>query len=148
VSAEALRIVEQIQSTLSMGDVVAALDDPEADQRIRQTLIELAEPDFKVVMVGPEYLGQTIEHSGADGFREAWTDWTGPFESYRIDLERLIDAGERVVSLVAMCGRTRTGGVDVRAPGAAVWTVVDGKLRRVEFHLDRQTALRVAGVEQ
>jgi ketosteroid isomerase-like protein len=147
VSAEALRIVEQIQSTLSMADVVAGLDDPEADQQIRRTLIELAEPDFQVVMVGPAYIGQTIELSGADGFREAWADWTEPFESYTIDVERLIDAGDRVVSLVSMSGKTRTGGVEVRAPGAAVWTVVNGRLRRVEFHLDRQAALRAAGLE-
>jgi ketosteroid isomerase-like protein len=148
VSAEALRIVEQIQSSLAMGDVVAGLGDAESDQLVRRTLIELAEPDFKVVMVGPAYLGRTIELSGADGFREAWADWTEAFESYRIDLERLVDAGDRVVSLVTMCGKTRTGGVEVRAPGAAVWTVVDGRLRRVEFHLDRQAALRAAGLEE
>jgi hypothetical protein len=100
-----------------MGDVVAGLGDAESDQLVRRTLIELAEPDFKVVMVGPAYLGRTIELSGADGFREAWADWTEAFESYRIDLERLVDAGDRVVSLVTRyeppgppCGRWWTAG--------------------------------------
>ena len=58
----------------------------------------------------------------------------------------MIDAGERVVSLVRQVGKTKTGGVDVEASAAAVWTVRDGKLKRVEFHLDREAALRAAGL--
>jgi ketosteroid isomerase-like protein len=59
----------------------------------------------------------------------------------------MIDAGDRVVSLVGMRGTTKTGGVEVEASAAAVWTVVEGRLRRVEFHIDRQAALRAAGVD-
>jgi ketosteroid isomerase-like protein len=148
VSAEAVRVVDRIQEALlTTGDVVGALNDPEADQRVRRTLMELAEPDFRVVMVGPTYVSQNIERSGADGFREAWADWTTPFTSYHIDVEEMIDAGDRVVSLVGMRGTTKTGGVEVEASAAAVWTVVEGRLRRVEFHIDRQAALRAAGVD-
>jgi ketosteroid isomerase-like protein len=140
--------VERIQdAVLVTGDVVAALDDTEADQRVRRTLMELAVPDFAVVMVGPAYVGRTVELSGADGFREAWTDWTSPFSSYRINLEEMIDVGDRVVSLVTMSGKTKTGGVEVEAAAAAVWTVVEGRLRRVEFHIDRESALRAAGLD-
>jgi ketosteroid isomerase-like protein len=147
VPSEAVRVVERIQEVLlTLEDVVVTLNDPEAGELVRRTLMELAEPDFEVVMVGPKYLGQTIELSGADGFREAWIDWTSPFSSYHIDVEEMIDAGDRVVSLVAMSGKTKTGGVDVEAAAAAVWTVVDGRLRRVEFHLDRDSAIRAAGL--
>ncbi len=140
--------MERIQDALLLtGDVVASLDDAEADQRVRRALMELAVPDFAVVMVGPAYVGQAVELTGADGFREAWADWTSPFSSYRINLEEMIDAGDRVVSLVAMSGKTKTGGVEVEAAGAAVWTVADGRLRRVEFHIDRESALRAAGLD-
>lgn len=147
MSSEAVRVVERIQEALlTLGDVVVALNDPEEDERLRRILTELAEPDFEVAMVGPAYVGQTIERSGVDGFREAWVDWTSPFSSYRIDLEEIIDAGDRVVSLVAMSGKTKTGGVEIEADAAAVWTVVDGRLRRVEFHIDRESARRSAGL--
>jgi len=63
------------------------------------------------------------------------------------ECEEMIDAGDQVVSLVAMKGTTRTGGAEISAPGAAVWTVVDGRVRRVEFHLDRNAALRAAGID-
>jgi hypothetical protein len=147
VSAEAVRVVEQIQAALTMGDVVAGLDDDEATLRVVEVLAELAEPGFEVVMIGPAYASAVIEASGLEGFRAAWLEWTSAFESYRIDLERMIDAGDRVVSLVNMVGRTKTGGVEVQAPGAAVWTVVDGRVRQVEFHLDRDAALRSAGLD-
>ena len=147
MSAEAVRVVEQIQSALTMGDVVAGLDDDEATLRVVEVLAELAEPGFEVAMIGPAYSSAVIEASGLEGFRAAWLEWTSAFESYRIDLERMIDAGDRVVSLVNMVGRTKTGGVEVEAPGAAVWTVVDGRVRQVEFHLDRDAALRSAGLD-
>ena len=53
MSAEAVRVVEQIQDALTMGDVVAGLDDDEATNGSGELLAELAEPDFEVVMVGP-----------------------------------------------------------------------------------------------
>ena len=145
MSAEAVRIVEQIQGVLDV-DVVAALDDDQTDRRIRQTLAELAQPDFEVVMVGPDYLPEAAERAGPDGFREAWLDWTSPFETFRIDVERVIDADDRVVSLVRQIGRTKTGGVEIEASAGAVWTIRDGMLTRVEFHLDQEAALRAAGV--
>jgi ketosteroid isomerase-like protein len=147
VSAETVRVVEQIQTAITEVDIVAALDDEEADWQVSRIFAEFADPDFEIAMVGPEYLPRNLESTGIEGFREAWRDWTSAFESYRIEIERMIDAGEHVVSLVAMSGRTRTGGAEITAPGAAVWTVVDGRVRRVEFHLDQDAALRAAGLD-
>jgi ketosteroid isomerase-like protein len=147
VSAENVRVVEEIQMALTAGDVVAALNDPETDSRVRQTFAELAENDFETVMVGPDYVAARLESTGFDGFRDSWLDWTSPFASYTVELERMIDGGDQVVSFVAMTGKTRTGGVEINAPGAAVWTIVDGRVRRVEFHIDRDAALRAAGLE-
>jgi ketosteroid isomerase-like protein len=148
VSAENVRVVEEIQTSITVEDVVTALDSEEADVRIRRLFMELAEPDFETAMVGPGYTaGRRIEFTGIDGFAEAWRDWTSPFETYDIEVEEMIDAGDQVVSMVAMSGRTRTGGAEITAPGAAVWTVVDGRVRKVEFHIDRDEALRAAGLD-
>jgi hypothetical protein len=148
VSAENVRVIEEIQTAITDEDVVAALDSEEADLRIRRLFMDLAEPDFATAMVGPAYMsGRRLEYTGFEGFTEAWRDWTSPFESYQIDIEQMIDAGEQVVTLVAMSGKTRTGGAEITAPGAAVWTVVDGRVRKVEFHIDRAVALRAAGLE-
>jgi ketosteroid isomerase-like protein len=146
VSAENVRVIERVQRALTATDVVAALES--ADPRIRRLFMELTEPDFETAMVGPAYMsGRRIEYTGFDGFAEAWRDWTSPFESFQIDVEEMIDAGDQVVSLVSMSGKTRTGGAEIPQPGAAVWTVVDNRVRKVEFHIDRDEALRAAGLE-
>jgi ketosteroid isomerase-like protein len=83
---------------------------------------------------------------GVEGFIESWSDWLGAFESFRIEIEQTIDAGEHVLSLAHLSGRTRTGGVDMEQPAAAVFTCRDGKITRMEFHLDRDLAYRAAGL--
>jgi ketosteroid isomerase-like protein len=146
VSADAVRVVERLQHVLTAEDVVAGLEDARTESRTRRTFMELAEPDFEVAMLGPQYSRARLDLTGFDGFLAAWRDWTSAFERYRIEVEEMIDAGEVVVSLVAMTG-TVAGGAELSAPGAAVWTVVNGRLRRVEFHLDRRAALRAAGLD-
>jgi ketosteroid isomerase-like protein len=146
VSAEAVRVVEEIQQALTARDVVSALNDP-ADRSVAALFMRHAEPDFTTTMVGPDYLKRRVEYAGLDGFVEAWRDWTEAFETYSVDVEEMIDAGDHVVSLVELTGRTRTGGAEISAPAAAVWTVVDDRVRGVEFHLDRNAALRAAGLE-
>jgi len=145
VSAEALRVVEEIQSILTEFDVVAALDDP-TDRRAQRLFMELAEPDFDVTMVD-RYQKARLEYSGFEGFVEAWRDWTNAFESFRVEVEEMIEAGEQVVSLVTMTGKIEASVAEVKAPGAAVWTVAGGRVSRVEFHLDRDAALHAAGLK-
>jgi ketosteroid isomerase-like protein len=147
MSAENVELVTRIQAVLGTDDVVAALDDSERDRLVRATFAELAEPDFEVVMIGPDYLPAQFEGKGPDGFADVWTEWTGAFESFRIEVEDVIDAGaEKVVSLVRLHARSQTDGVPIEQDGAAVWTMRNGKLVRAEFHLDRHAALRSAGL--
>jgi ketosteroid isomerase-like protein len=146
VSAEALRVVEEIQQSLTGNDIVAALDD-DSDQTVPRLFMELAEPEFEVVMVGPGYSPARLEHVGLEGFVAAWRDWTGAYESFRIEVEEMIDAGDKVVSLVRQSGIPKGTGAEIETRGAAVWTVAGGRVRRVEFHLDRDAALRAAGID-
>jgi ketosteroid isomerase-like protein len=113
----------------------------------REALAEAAEPDFECMMVSPDpTFRQTAR--GVEGFRQLWSDWLGAFESFRIDIEETIDAGERVLALARLSGRTRTGGVEMEQPAAAVFTCRNGKIMRMEFHLDRDLAHKSAGLER
>jgi ketosteroid isomerase-like protein len=150
VSDEALKVVEEIQAVLATEDVVAGLEDVEQIGVLEQTFARLADPGFEVQMVGPEDnppQGFGLRGSGTGGFTRVWEEWTSAFESFRIEIEELIPAGEKVVSLVIINGTTKTGGVEISQPAAAVWTVRGGKLTRAEFHLDRERALRETGLD-
>jgi ketosteroid isomerase-like protein len=129
-----------------MGPKGAIRDAPEEVALIAEVLRQVAEPQFECAMIGPDESFQNVER-GTEGFFSAWTDWLSPFEEFRIEVERTIDAGEDVVDLVRQVARTVRGGVPVETEGAAVWRFRSGRLQRVEFHLDRAAALRIAGLE-
>ena len=133
-----LRVVEQVQELLESDDVVADLNDEEQARIFMAEMMHLAEPEFEVAMVAsPTAGGARTTRTGVEGFREAWVDWTGPFESYRIEVEDTFDAGDRVVTFVRQGGVTKTGGVELKSEAAAVWTVRGDRVSAVEFHLDR-----------
>ena len=70
--------------------------------------------------------------------------WILTWESYRIEAEEFIDAGNEVVVLARVRARTRRGGVEMEHAPGAVWTVEDGRIRRIEFYLEGSQALEVA----
>lgn len=101
-------------------------------------------PDMEVAFATPA--GPMTEFRGPNGFIEGWSDWMIPWASYQVDIEEMLDAGDRVVALVTLSGQTLHDGVQIEQPGAAVFTVACGKIVRVEFHLDQREALESAGL--
>jgi ketosteroid isomerase-like protein len=118
----------------------------ESAEQVLEVLREIAEPDFICRMVGPD-VSFVAEQSGPEGFIAAWGEWTSPFEEYRIEVERTIDAGDNLVDFVRQTAVTTRGGVPVETRGAGVWTFRDGRLAKAEFHLDRERALEAAGLD-
>jgi ketosteroid isomerase-like protein len=45
---------------------------------------------------------------------------------------------------VRVQARTRRGGVEMEHAPGAVWTLEDGRVRRIEFYLERRQALTAA----
>ncbi len=83
---------------------------------------------------------------GLDGMRRAWLEWLAPWVSYRSTLNQLIDANDRVVALVRDYGRRVADGPEVEMIAAAVWTVREGKVARIDFYADRAAALEAVGL--
>jgi ketosteroid isomerase-like protein len=114
---------------------------------IERALREVAHPDVECVMVGPDPAFAT-EARGIEGFVESWTDWLSPFEHWRIELDDVIESGDRIVTLIRQFGTPKGSTAEVENAGAAVWFIRDGRLARVEFHLDREMAMRSAGLAE
>ncbi len=85
---------------------------------------------------------------GHDGLRAVYRDWYEAWDEYEEELEELIDADDRVISVVTGRARGRASGVAVEnAHHAGVWTIQDGKIIRVVWFPSRQEALDAAGGE-
>jgi hypothetical protein len=54
--------------------------------------------DFEHVSVN--WVERPVVHSGVEQFRKAWLKWLAPWETYRQDIDEVIDCGDRVLLLV------------------------------------------------
>jgi ketosteroid isomerase-like protein len=102
------------------------------------------EPDVEFILgaFGP------YTYAGPSGLRQAWLDWLEPWVTYRTEIDRVIDAGDRVVVLVHDFGRREADGPEVDVIGANIWTFREGKVARIEFFPDRTVALQAAGLPE
>ena len=135
--------VRQIHARLLGEDGTILLGDERGGA---QALIaKLAAPGFRVKMVGAGGFAGTFE--GAEGFTSGWLDFLEGFEGVRIVGSEIIELGDTIVDLVTLEVRVARGDVPMSNEAAAVWRFSGDKLAEVEFHLDRDEALRSAGAE-
>jgi ketosteroid isomerase-like protein len=107
------------------------------------------ENDFEVEFISSEAQASIRPAArGAQGLAEGWRDWLEAWESYYIETEEFIDAGDEVVCLVRVHGQTARDGVSVEHRPAAVWSVRDDKIVRVRFYLERNAAFEAAGLPE
>lgn len=145
MSQEDVEVVRQLLGPFEQGDAVPLF----RDDTINAALVTASEPfftpDFECVFVR-EDVGRAT-YQGLEGLRSAWLDWLEPWESYHPGVEDVIDAGEdRVVVLTRDRARPQGAAANVDFLGAPVWTLRDGKVRRIEFYWNRAEGLAAAGL--
>ncbi len=87
-------------------------------------------------------------YAGVTGFREMWRDWLEPWAEYHVEIEKAIDAGDRVVLLIRDRGRRRDVDAEVELVSASVWELREGKIAKVTFYIDRAEALEAVGLRE
>jgi ketosteroid isomerase-like protein len=109
---------------------------------------DLFTDDVEVVFIPGTDPGPRLSYSGAGGIREGWQDWLAAWETYRVENERYIDAGDDVVVLSQVHARTSHERVPMKHRGGTVWTFRDGKIARVRFYTDGGMALEAVGLSE
>ena len=74
----------------------------------------------------PDHIGET--YHGHEGVTRAAERWTEPFESLAVELERVIDLGDELVSFHRWRARFRHTGIEVSEPVVYRWRFRDGKV--------------------
>jgi ketosteroid isomerase-like protein len=87
---------------------------------------------------GGIYLG----HAGAQQF---FTALQTHLDS-RVEMERLIDAGDHVVAVGRTVGKARAAGMEFEVPVVHVWRFRDGRVSRFEAYIDNATMLGALGM--
>jgi ketosteroid isomerase-like protein len=143
MSRENVELVRRLQPSPDM-DLVALFRDEAGAARLLDALGPFLHDDFAISGVGI----QTGDRLGLTGLKAGSADWLEPWESYRTEIEDVIDAGEDVVVLVRDYGRRPGMTAEVSLLGAAVWTVREGKIARASFYPNREDALRAVGLRE
>jgi hypothetical protein len=112
-------------------------------EAITELLRHNAHPDYVTVMASEAI---TQDYAGPEGFKEAWSDWLSPYESFRIEVDEVIPLEDRLVFTVRQIVTTRHSSVEVETPSASVWWFEDGMVRRAAFYLDQRAGLKAAGI--
>lgn len=74
----------------------------------------------------PDHIGEA--YHGREGVIRAAERWTEPFEWLAVDLERIIDLGDELVSLHRWRARFRHTGIPIDEALAYRWRLRDGKV--------------------
>jgi ketosteroid isomerase-like protein len=92
--------------------------------------------------------GSEKRYSGVDGLRDFMLDWTAPWVTYRVETEEAMDLGERVLLLNHDRGCREGSTHEVRGRVAAVFTIRDGKITRLDAYSTRADALKAVGLAE
>jgi ketosteroid isomerase-like protein len=83
---------------------------------------------------GQTFRGRAGLKRWIDSIREIWDEW-------RMEQERFVVAGDRVVVLIHVVARGHLSGVGLDRETAHIWSLADGRLTRCEVYFDRAEAL-------
>jgi ketosteroid isomerase-like protein len=94
------------------------------------------------------FLYSTTVFHGHEGVRQMWRESLAAFGEVDLHAEELIDAGDQVVAVIRELEVGRASGAPVTANHAALWTLADGKVTRMQTFDDRQQALEAVSLSE
>lgn len=94
----------------------------------------------------PDWLEDPV-YRGHDGIRRLAAYWTELFDQYRLELVRIVEAGDdKVVILLNQLGQIRGSGDRIEGPIGYVAEVRGGLVTRVDIYFSWERTLEAAGV--
>jgi len=132
VSQENVAIVRRSNALANDGDWDAAF--------------ALLHPDIKWVIAREHPDARTLTgREAVDQYRRQWQEVV---PNVRIELDRVLDIGDRVLEIGNVHGTGAGSGADVRVPIALLFTLQDGLIARCEEYLTPAEALAAVGLAE
>ena len=93
-----------------------------------------------------EHWPEQATYRGHEEIRAAMREWQESWETTKVEVDSLEEIGaDKVVAVGAWHMRGRASGVDGEMPIFILFTVAGGKVTRLEWHTDRDSAVAAAG---
>ena|SRR5829696_908404 len=130
MSEENVEVVRRIHEAAGRRDAAAVLSLYDPGVELDASRVEI---------VG--FMGYEV-YRGHEGLRSFFREWHEAWENVEYDFDELVDAGDRVISVVTRRARGRASGAGVEWSLALAWTVRNGRVTRLEWFPTREEALR------
>ena len=92
----------------------------------------------------PDHIGEA--YTGHEGIVRAAQRWVEPFEWLLVELERIVEADDCLVSIHRTRSKARQSGIEFEAPVAYVWAFRGGKVIHFQSFREPEEALKAAGL--
>jgi ketosteroid isomerase-like protein len=112
-----------------------------------QVDVSLLDPDVNYEDTTlPDHTGETYHgHEAVIGATQRWIEH---YEWLQIELEQIVDAGDRLVSVQRVRARARHTGIALDEPLAYLWTFRNGKVVHFRSYRDPEQAMEAAGLRE
>ena len=111
--------------------------------------IALIDPEVEWSFVGSAQMPGTDEvYRGHEGVRRFWREFIDPWESLRIEITDMREAGDTLVVLVQFHAVGMESGVELTVPFVHLANYRNRKLLRFRAYADRAEALKAAGLPE
>ena len=114
----------------------------------REVFLSLYDDDIVLHIAPPSIDAGT--YYGAEDVERQYARMFAPFgETYRVEIDELIAAGDSVVVFSRAKGRGRRSGVEVEGlPGWGIFTMRGGRIIRIDHPADRAETLQAVGLSE
>jgi ketosteroid isomerase-like protein len=133
MSQENVEIAQRAYEALERGDFDGMMSD--------------MAPSFEYVTTGA-IPGVTGAYRGREGLKEFLRWMWDEFDSPRIEVHDLTEAGDQVLASVTLRGRGKQSGVEASWDVWNLWTIHDGKVVHGQGFARREDALEAAGLSE
>ena len=138
MSQENVEIVRRLLAALQ------SVDSGNFERRFAE-IREIFDPEVEWV-AAPHSLLASEEYRGYDGVRRFWTQFLSAWDEYGLQVDEVIDAGDRVVAVMRLSGRTNE--LEVDEARSSLVTLRDGRIVRIEPFASKDGALKAAGLRE
>ena len=108
---------------------------------------EFFDPDVHVRWMNPIFVHRSETH-GRDELGQALLEFFDAWERVTAHAERILSAGDKVISVETWRARGKASGVDTEVRHSSIWDVVDGKITYFANYGDPDAALKAAGFSE
>ena len=105
------------------------------------------DPDVHVRWINPIFVHRS-ETRGLEELGQAMVEFLDAWEQITARAERIVNAGDRVISVETWRGRGRGSGIETEVRHSSIWTVVDGKITSLANYGNSTAAFEASTVTE